>query len=278
MPYSLRKDWFSICHETIKKVIPHFLSKELERWRDPTTPPINAMLLALKTATEAYLETPLNTTDLVTSTVLSKSNCHLLELELDRLGLRRTEGGFYFALEAAILANDRTRDHPYFSDIDETRLLLAVDYSRSALTTGLFIDENGVLDIHRFIQDIEIGADASPSHLPWSKELELKRRRLLREVASLPVTDAGFELPATISELVLIGDRAKDDELLKLLEEIVGTGLVTRIRNTTQYDSVDPIFTAVKSIAARGKYRIDEGGESCLSWDCKRSWMNYFTL
>ena len=60
----------------------------------------------------------------------------------------------------------------------------------------------------------------------------LKRRRLLQEVTSLPVIDAGFELPGRVSELVLIGDRTNDDELLELFEEIVGTGPVARIRDT----------------------------------------------
>ena len=274
----LREDWFSTCHETIKRFIPQSLSKELERWQAPTTPPINTMLLALQAATEAYLDTPLNTSDLVTSTGFSKSNRDLLDLELNRLGLRRTLGGFSSALKAAIFANDMPWNRSYLSGIDETRLFLAVDYSRSALTAGLFIDENGVLDNHRFLQDVDIGADASLSNLPWSEELLLKRRRLLQEVTSLPITDAGFELPGRVSELVLIGDRANDNELLELLEEIVGTGLVARIRDTTQYDSADPIFTAVKGIASLAKQKIDEGEQSCLSWDCKRSWDNWIGL
>lgn len=282
-PNEIREDWFSICHETIKRFTPQSLSKVLERWQAPTKPPINAMLLALQTATEAYLDTPLNTSDLVTSTKLSKSNRHLLDPELHRLGLRRTLGRIPSALKAAIFANDLSWDdvswnRPYLSDLYETRLILAVDYSRSALTAGLFIGDNGVLDDYRFSQDTDIGADASPSNFPWSEDLLLKRRRLVQEVARLPVTDAGFELPGRVTELVFIGDRANDDELLELLEEIVETELVARIRDTIPYDSADPIFTAVKGVASLAKQRIDEGEQSCLPWDCKGSWDNLMGL
>ena len=277
-PNGLREDWFSTCHETTKRLTPQSLSKELERWLPPTLPPINAMLLTLQAATEAYLDTPLNTSDLVTPTRYSQSNRDLLDLELNRLGLRRTLGKFPSALTAAIFASHMPWNRSYLSDIDETRLVLAVDYSRSALTAGLFIDDNGVLDDHRFLQDIDIGADASPSDLPWSEELLLKRRRLFQEVADLPVTDAGFELPRRISELVLIGDRASDEELLALLEETVGTRLVARIRHTTQYDSADPILTTAKGIASLAKQKIDEGEQSCLPWDCEGGWGNWMGL
>lgn len=277
-PNVFREGWLSACQDTVKRFTPPSLSKELGRWQAPTTPPINAMLHALQAATEAYLGTNLNTSDLVTSTRLSESNRDLLDLELNRLGLRRTLGGFLSALNAAILANDIPWNRSYLSGIDEIRLILAVDYSRSALTAGLFIDETGVLDDHRFLQDVNIGAHASPSDLPWSEELSLKRKRLLQEVASLPVTDAGFELPGSISELVLIGDRANDHELLELLEDIVGTGPTTTIRDSKQYDSADPIFTAVKSVASLAKQKIDEGGQSCLAWDCTGPWDNWMGL
>lgn len=236
------------------------------------------MLLALQAATEAYLAAPLNTSDLVTSTRLSESRRDLLDLELHRLGLRRTLGGFPSALKAAIFANNIPKNQSYLSGVDETRLLLAVDYSRSALTAGLFIDENGVLDDYHFVQDLDIGADASPANLPWSGDLLLKRRRLLQKVTSLPVTDAGFGLPQRVSVLVLIGDHANDEEFLRLLEEIVGTELVARTRYTTNFDRVDPIFTAVKGIAFLAKQRIDEGEQSCLAWDCKGWWDGWIGL
>lgn len=220
-------------------------------------PPINAMLLALQVATEAYLETPLNTSDLAIPHGFSKSNRDLLDLELNRLGLRRTLGGYLSALKATIYANDRSWNRSYFYGFEETRLVLAVDYSRSALTAALFINENGVLDNHRFIQDVDIGADASPSSHTESEELLRKRKRLLQEATSLPITDAGFAIPEEISELVLIGDRAYDDELLELLKAIVGTALVAKVRATTYSDSADPIFTAVQGIASLAKQRID---------------------
>jgi hypothetical protein len=187
-------------------------------------------------------------------------------------------GGFPSALTAAIFANDIPRNRSYLSGADETRLVLAVDYSRSALTAGLFIDENGVLDDHRFVQDLDIGADASPANLPWSGELLLKRRRLLQEVTSLPLTNGGFELPERLSVLVLIGDHANDEEFLRLLEEIVGTESVARTRDTTKSDRADPIFTAVKGIAFLAKQKIDEGEQSCLAWDCKGWWDNWIGL
>lgn len=277
-PHKPREDWYSACHETIKRFTPQFVSKELERWQAPFTPPINAMLLALQAATEAYLGAPLNTSDLVVPTRFSESNQNLLDLEFNRLRLRRNLGGFPSALEAAIYAKIMPRDRSYPYGIEETRLILAVDYSRSALTAGLFIDDSGALNDHRFIQDVNIGADASPSHLPWSAELQLERRRLLEKATKLPATDAGFELPQEISELLLIGDRAYDDQLLALLEEILGTRLVARIRDTAQYDGPDPIFIAAKSIASLAKQKIDEGGQSCLAWDCKGLWDEWMAL
>ncbi|KAL2038822.1 hypothetical protein N7G274_008580 [Stereocaulon virgatum] len=223
------------------------------------------MLFALQAATEAYLNAPLNTSDLLTSTRLSESNRDLLDLERHHLGLRRTLGGFPSALKAAVFANDITRNRSYLSGVDETRLILAVDHSKAALTAGLFIHENGVLDDHRFVQDPDIGADASPANLPWSGELLLKRRRLLQEITRLPVTDTGFRLPKTLSALVLIGDHANDEEFLRLLEETVGMELVARTRDTAQFDRADPIFTAVKGIAFLAKRKIDEGEQSCLA-------------
>ena len=87
----------------------------------------------------------------MTSSGFLKSNRNLLDLELNRLGLRRTLGGFSSALKAAIFVNDIPWNRSYLPGIDETRLVLTVDYRRLALTAGLFIDENGVLDNHRFL-------------------------------------------------------------------------------------------------------------------------------
>lgn len=277
-PNEIRGDWVSTCHDAIKGFIPQSLSKEIERWQASTTPSINAMLLALQAATEAYLEAPLNTSDLVTPTGFSKSSRDLLDLELNRLGLRRTLGRFPSALKAAVFANAMPWNRSYFSGIDDTRLIVAVDYSRSALTAGLFIDENGVLDDHRFVQDVDIGADASSSNLPWSEELSLRRKQLIQEVTGLPVTGAGFELPDMVSELVLIGDSANDPELLELLEEIVGIPLVARVRDFTQRNNANPIFTAVRGIASLAKQKIDEGEGSCLPWDCRHWWDNWIGL
>lgn len=241
-------------------------------------PPVNAMLLALQAATEAYLDKPINTTDIALPTSILNSKSSLMDLEIGRLGLRRTSQGYPTALKAAMWAQRMTWDHSELSESDDPRLILAIDYSQSALTAALFSNDAGVLEEHRFEQGLDIGADASPSHLPWSKELLRKRRGLLEEVTRLPIQDVRFELSDRISELVLIGDCAKDDQLLSLLEGVLGLGVVARVRDVKHHDKVDPVFTAAKAMAAVAKGQIDEGENSCLAWDCTGWWDEWMGL
>lgn len=78
----------------------------------------------------------------------------------------------------------------------------------------------------------------------------MKRRQLLKDVASLPVTAPEYPTLTEISELVIIGDRAKDEEYLRLLEDVVGPGSIVKKSNaTTCYDGADPVFTCVSGQA-----------------------------
>ena len=275
-----QEDWFSQYHNIIKPYIPQYLGNTLQKWQDPNLPAITPMLSAMRAAAEAYLQVSLNTTDLAISTKLSVSDPthNLLNQDLGSLGLRRTLGGFPSALEAAVYASHMSRDHSYISNDDDPRLILAVDCSRSALTVGLFIDQDDVLDSHRFLQDLSIGADASPFNVPWRRELLIERRLLLQKVASLPIENVGCIPSGEIQELVVLGDFARDGQLLALLEEVVGTGLVETVRRTAQADSIDPIFAAAKGMAFLAKQKIDEGEGSCLPWDCKGWWDRWMGL
>ena len=277
-PIEIREGWTSDFFKTFKRFTPQSWSERIKPWRAPASPPIYAMLLALQTATESYLEGSINTTDIVLPTPPSDPNRGVLDQEISRLGLRRTHR-FISALEATLYANQVSRRErwPPFSGRGETRLILAIDYSRSALTASLWIDEDGdFLDEYRLLTDIDIGADALPSD-----DRSTKRHQLLKDVASLPVTVPEHTNLTEISEIVIIGDRAIDDEFLRLLEETAGTGLVTKMKNATRYDfagDADHVFTAVKSIAYLAKQKIDEGEQTCLAWDCNGLWDEWMGL
>lgn len=64
---------------------------------------------------------------------------------------------------------------------EQTRLVLAVDFSRSALIAGLYIDDDDIFEEHRLMKDIHIGASAPLSKKTFHETTTTSQRR--RELA-----------------------------------------------------------------------------------------------
>ncbi len=226
------------------------------------------MIPALNVATEAYLDTALNTSDLVVPTRFSGYARKKLDAILKNLRLRRTIGAYYYALKAAVAANDIALGQTCNYDHPLTQLILAVIYTRSDLTLLLLLDDECVSDELRYVQRVDLAADCMAGAFEQDEGHRQNIKSQIEEIAKLPVLGVGDDVPNMTSQCVLLGDRVMSEKFSDVLEYIVGVELVQKGRTTSALESADPVFTAANGPAYWAKQSIDAGEGSCLAWNC----------
>ena len=124
-----------------------FLSGVLNHWRrqEPGRHRTKAMLLALQSAVEAYLESPVPVADLVVPMTISERGKETLDSASSSAGFNRV-ARMPVSGSLAAMANDigpfyqRPERFSYDDDLPE-QLVLTVEYSRPALTAILYLEK-----------------------------------------------------------------------------------------------------------------------------------------
>ncbi|KAL9108710.1 MAG: hypothetical protein Q9227_006506 [Pyrenula ochraceoflavens] len=255
---------------------------------DPLTLSISPMLSALKTCTEAYLESPVSTARVIFQPavppeyrIAAQSAASSMSLKLVRIG----STGDILAMGAYGIGDNFSRPKP-------GQLVLTVDYSDSALTTTLNEECLGFLSVVRTLHDATLGASNHCGSRHYQENLvralrnittlsfeETDDDRLYRELRekfpqSFPSASQneqeGLHSSATayrqVTEIVLLGDRADEPRLHQALQEAFqddepyGTGPVASDKKITGRGTVkcdkkgveymhDPVFAPSRAAA-----------------------------
>ena len=249
--------------------LPSFLRKALNRRRYeyPGVAVVEAMLLALKVATESYLQGPIVAVDLAVPFPLAKSGRKLVQ-SASRIADFESVLGTQIAGQAAARANGigACYDYPEEENCDgknKPQLVLTVDYSRAALTAMLWIEEAGVFEYRRIQHDVDLGADAlyRCEHSQSDKPCYERLPEMLRQVVKMPLEDAESDVPGMIGNLVLLGERATEGRFTKVLQQVLREQAAsTSVTNPEWKEGgiVDPVFAAARGVAATSWQRQKE--------------------
>ena len=249
--------------------LPLFLHRALNRWQygSPDATAMEAMLLALKVATESYLEGPIAVADLAVPFSLAQSGEQLLSSASSIAGFERVLGT-PIAGQAAARANGIGACHYYpekdhCNGGDAPQLILTVDYSRAALTAILWLEDAGVFEERRMRHDVDLGGDALyRCHHSRSEELCYERlAEALRQVVKMPLEDTGSNVPGMAEVLILLGERATDGHLKEALQQVLQeqTGLMSIANPEWEEIGIcNPVFAAARGIAEASWQRQKE--------------------
>lgn len=227
-------------------LVPRSLRHQLPDWlggHDQDLQALKGMLKALKVAAESHLEAPVCTAQTVLpfyfkdpyyQTLIKASASVSLSLPYPRL----SPAGVW-ASEAYGLAGNCDYDGNGTAE----KLIVAIEYSRAALTGLLILEECGIFESWRILHNTSLGLDGiqDRSEASWS-DLE----HALRKLTQLPIKDAdGVELKH-ISNIVLIGESAGDSRMQNALRNVLGEPYNSL---ATVDGAIQPLFAAARCVA-----------------------------
>ena len=238
--------------QSLRHYLPPWLGGKNAR-----TQSLSRMLQALKTAVESYLETPLSTVEVVVPFPASdsyldslRSACSSLSLQIPRSA--QPPAGIFAARAQGIGGKcntglvDDTSEQTRTDDLEQ--MLLTVDYSRAALTALLVFEECGVFEDRRVLHDTSIGTDGLTRE---SKNGHDELVHALRHVTRLPLEDGNGAGLKQISQLVLLGESAGDQQLEDVLKEVLGQQLRSLLAAAHDRSGgvTNPLFAASRGVA-----------------------------
>ena len=234
---------------------------------NPDATAIEAMLLALKVATESYLEGPIAVADLAVPFSLTQSGEQLLKSASSIAGFKRVLGT-PIAGQAAARANGIGACHYYHEKDhcdgeDAPQLLLTVDYSRATLTAMLWLEDTGVYEERRIRHNVDLGGDAlySCQHSRSEEPCYERLAEALRQLVKMPLEDTGSDVPGMVEGLVLLGVGATDGHLKVALQQVQQEQAVLMSIANPIWDEIgicNPVFAAARGIAGASWQRQKE--------------------
>ena len=231
---------------------------------------MQAMLHALRTSTETFLETWLNTSNLAVPEHFLDRQRSLLASAFKAEGLQRSRPSFSTVGGAASRANGIGLCDHASCDYKEVkpRIYLTVDYT--SLTLISWVEEYTISEYFNLLHDLDLGADALANRLDSKIEYWASVRQLINKAAelsdSLPA-DYNYITPKVFSRVVLLGDRVISRQLLNILRDVLGPQLIPEATpgdEGSQVTLVDPVFAAARGAAASSREMVDH-----VRWDCE---------
>lgn len=221
------------------------------------TQALSGMLKALNTAIESHLEIRSSTVEVVFPFPVSNSH-------LDTIRSACASLSFYMPMSAqppaGVLAARLlgigekctvaiAKETPEQDQREEpAQLILAIDYSRAALTAMLISEECGVFEYRRVLHNVSLGTNGLSRGLDSSHS---DLTNALRDIVRLPLEDGNGAGLTQISHMVLMGESASDQRLADSLKESLGEqfGRLGTIANDARDKKIDPLFAASNGVA-----------------------------
>lgn len=252
------------------KTLPSALDWFVDRWqpRSPESAALGDMLIALKSAAESYISSPVTKADFTTPLrSFSSRGRNLLDKAMQTAGLRKGTFATAYAEagEMATIANgigEGCIDQTKWEDIGPG-LILTVDYSRSALTANLYLFEDCIFDSLRVLNVFNMGStylDECQRSRPIDDCLNPVKdalHELLRRPIEQPEYWDAAHVPTKVESVVLLGDKGTDPRLRRGLKEVLAKmNVVLRLHEFSEdlrpgnlLDVTDPAFAAARGIA-----------------------------
>ncbi|CAK4030563.1 Hypothetical predicted protein [Lecanosticta acicola] len=238
------------------------------------------MLHTLKTAVESYLVMVdcLHTISISLPRSISpqlhvslQAAASSLSLSLLEPSLSRLPAGVHAAVGYGVAA--KCRNFPT-DDWDEARLMLAIDYSRAALTATLIHEDMPLYRTLRTFHSETLGGAAldrtcsSPDHIELDCTAGL--RAALTNITQLPVLeDEDAKEMAFIQTIVIYGESASDLRLNSVLRDVLSRGddddnddgghaMRFIVDGGQSSNPVSPLYAAARGVAEVGWLVLDE--------------------
>ena len=217
--------------------------------RSPQEEALNGMLQALKSATESYLEDSMSAAMLSVPLAWTAEQRDILHTVASSLGIETPA----FGVPAGKLAA-RARGLSGDCSQDPSKLVLSVDFSRTAFTGQLWDEECGDYKYTRQMYELTLGSNDFDEKCQDEGEDACLNilGTALRKLTALPLPDLDHDKSdKLISGLVLYGENASDRRLNQVVKEVLleqyvpsyGTGV------SQAADHFDPVFAAAQALA-----------------------------
>ncbi|KAG9567738.1 hypothetical protein KCU71_g3599, partial [Aureobasidium melanogenum] len=218
------------------------------------------MLKALKSATETYLESPIQYIEVTNPLPLRLADTYVESISSATSSLGLSLGRPYFFAAAAAAKtynikgncddwNNADADADDGANDTSYRLFVAVNQNRAAFTASLMIEECNAIEELRTYHNRSLGSDSNIS----KDERHTTMKHALEKVVKPPYHESMFN-PERIQDVIVFGEATDDAVMRSVLEEIFGNEFKTEGR---QHDrKVEPLFAVSRGVA------ID-----CLDWD-----------
>jgi hypothetical protein len=249
-------------------LVPQPLSHYMPTWlggHDRDVQVLTGMLKALKVAAEFHLDAPVCTAAAALPFYSTTSYYQILSNAFASLSLRltlpRLSPAGVWALRAYGLAG--YCDYCGLEQAPE-KLIITIDYSRAAFTAFLVHEECSVFEYRRVVHDTRLGLDGIEhrSEATWG-DVE----HALRKLTVLPLKDGNGEGLKHISNIVLIGESARDSRLQNAIQNVLGERY-----NTLEIveNAADPVFAAARGVAWHTLIHSDWSDDGCTLPVCPR--------
>ncbi|KAK6000430.1 hypothetical protein QM012_003676 [Aureobasidium pullulans] len=207
------------------------------------------MLKALKTATEAYLEEPVQHIIVTGSVPLESSDIYkeTLDSATSTLGLKLGMPTFLSARAAAVAYGIKGAcPDSYDPNPDDNRLFVALSHNRASFSASLLEEECNYYDELRKYHNKTLG---SASDIP-REERYAELKHALEDIIKEPYPGK-WGSSEIIHDVVTCGEATDDEVLRSGLEEVFGSELETLEAETQQtgMQAIDPLFAGSRGAA-----------------------------
>lgn len=208
---------------------------------------LQRMLKSLKIASESYLETSVSTAEITVPFPISDTFFDTLRSTAKSLSLSipttpAAPGGRLAALHVYGIGTGQCGYPP--DPQDPAQAFLTVEYTHSALTALLILEECGVYEDLRVLHETDLGTGSPSQETPHDRRAKLTTA--LGDLTKMPIEVNG-EVLKSLSNVVLLGELSQDRLLHDVLRELlsrqqqsdVNTAVVAKDKAP-----VNPVFAA----------------------------------
>ncbi|KAJ5577639.1 uncharacterized protein N7459_006603 [Penicillium hispanicum] len=211
---------------------------------------LSGMLKSLKIAIESYQEASVSTAEITVPFPISGTFYDTLRSAAKSVSISipatpAAPAGRLAALHVYGIGPGKCDYYPSPSDPpDPAQVFLTVEYTRSALTALLIVEECGLYEDLRVLHETHLGSQESP------QDIRAELTTALGDVVKMPIEYDG-ESFKSLSNVVLLGESSESQILQDVLKELLGkqqrSGINTSVVDQHK-DPVSRVFAA--SVAA----------------------------
>ncbi|KAJ5166238.1 uncharacterized protein N7482_005019 [Penicillium canariense] len=217
---------------------------------------ISRMLESLKIAIESYLEASVSTAEITVPFPISDTFFDTLRstAKSESISIPATPAAPAGRLVAQPVYGIGPGECGYDPHVqDPAQAFLTVEYTRSALTALLVVEECGIYEDLRVLHETRFGSQESP------QDRRAKLTTALGDIVKMPVEYDG-EMLKSLSNVILLGESSQDKLLHDILKDVLSkqqpSGINTAVVDQHQ-EPVNPVFAASVGAARLNLFKLN---------------------